>query len=258
MNDGFYYDQRHAKTIASAEQVLEIIWSHIQPRSVIDVGCGVGTWGQVAKSFGATDVRGVDSHSVPKNERVLSPDEFFERDLTSPAALDGLNAELVICLEVVEHLPDAFSDQFVASLCNSADVVLFSAAIPGQGGHGHINEKWQDIWAGIFADHGYHAFDIVRPRVWGNPDLEIWYRQNTVVYSTVDGPLARAGLTPVSPDNLAQLRLVHPKMTLSQPTSIPESKLAMLTWRLGRKMQFVSQTGRWSLPDAPVAKEETW
>ncbi|EMI42513.1 hypothetical protein RRSWK_05125 [Rhodopirellula sp. SWK7] len=258
MNDGFYYDQRHAKTIASAKHVLGILWAHTQPRSVVDVGCGVGTWGNVSKEFGAEEVHGVDSASVPKSERVLDPAEFMERDLSSPNALKGLKADLAICLEVAEHLPNTVSHQLVATLCKTAPVILFSAAIPGQGGHGHINEEWQDNWAKIFSQQGYRAFDVIRPAVWGNSDIEIWYRQNCVVYSPLGGPLTQAGLEPVAFDNLAQLRLVHPKMALSKPTSVPDSKFAKLTWRLGRKMQYVSQTGRWNLPESPVAQEEPW
>jgi hypothetical protein len=85
----------------------------------------------------------------------------------------------------------------VADLCSAADVVLFSAAIPGQGGPGseeHPNEQWQSYWAQLFVDAGYHAFDAIRPAIWTDRRIAFWYRQNAFLAvapsctSTINGP----------------------------------------------------------------------
>ena len=89
---------------------------------------------------------------------------------------------MAISLEVAEHLPETAAAGFVASLCRHADVVLFSAAIPAQGGDNHINEQWQSYWAKLFAQEGFEVFDLVRPRFWSEGRIPFWYRQNMLLY----------------------------------------------------------------------------
>jgi len=87
-----------------------------------------------------------------------------------------------VCLEVAEHLSPLRADPFIGTLTELAPAVLFSAAIPGQGGTSHLNERWQSYWAGLFASRGYVAIDAIRPRVRGLEDIDWWYRQNTILY----------------------------------------------------------------------------
>jgi hypothetical protein len=61
-------------------------------------------------------------------------------------------------------------------------MVLFSAAPPGQGGEGHINERPYEFWRGLFAARGYTAFDCIRPAIAGRLKLPYWYRFNTLLY----------------------------------------------------------------------------
>jgi hypothetical protein len=60
--------------------------------------------------------------------------------------------------------------------------VLFSAAIPGQGGTDHINEQWQDYWRDLFLSENFHPVNIIRPAVWGLPEVDLWYQQNSILY----------------------------------------------------------------------------
>ena len=87
-----------------------------------------------------------------------------------------------VCVEVAEHLAPSRGPALVEELCALAPNVLFSAAIPGQGGTHHLNERWQSYWASLFRKHGYEPFDIIRPRVWDNSSVEYWYRQNCLLY----------------------------------------------------------------------------
>lgn len=80
--------------------------------------------------------------------------------------------DLACALEVAEHLPADVANQFVALLVNAAPVEVFSAAIPRQGGKGHVNEQWPTYWASLFANHGYMAVDCIRPAVYGNEHVD--------------------------------------------------------------------------------------
>src|SRR6185437_3265527 len=94
----------------------------------------------------------------------------------------GRRFDLACSLEVAEHLPRERASDFVGLLTRSAPIVLFSAAIPGQGGNHHINEQWQSYWSELFRSRSFQAFDCIRPIVYGNPAVDWWYRQNTIVY----------------------------------------------------------------------------
>jgi hypothetical protein len=83
---------------------------------------------------------------------------------------------------VAEHLPESRAASFVNSLTNLGPVVLFSAAIPCQGGDGHINEQWPGYWAELFARSGFVAIDCIRSRVWDNEQVAYYYAQNMVLY----------------------------------------------------------------------------
>ena len=74
------------------------------------------------------------------------------------------------------------ADAFVESLVALGPVVLFSAAVPHQGGEHHVNEQWQTYWAELFAARGFVAVDAVRPHFWNDEHVVWWYRQNTIMY----------------------------------------------------------------------------
>lgn len=172
----------------SAEIVLPPVFGICTPTSVVDVGCGVGAWLRVARSLGARDVLGIDGDHVPLGMLEVAADEFRAADLARPLPHLGRRFDLALSLEVAEHLPVERSDGFVGDLCALSDVVLFSAAIPHQGGQDHVNEQWPSEWANRFARMGYQAFDVVRPIVWSNSEVEYWYRQNAVLYVAASRP----------------------------------------------------------------------
>ena len=102
---------------------------------------------------------------------------FKAHDLRTPFTLNR-KFDLAICLETAEHLPESSSDVLVSNLVSHADRILFSAAVPGQGGQNHINEQWPEYWEAKFAVHGFYFQDTIRPLIWTNPKVEWWYRQN--------------------------------------------------------------------------------
>lgn len=173
----------------------------LRPASVLDVGCATGTWLAEWGRAGVSDLLGIDGDYVDRTALKLPRDRFKPIDLSRAFSLDR-RFDLVQTLEVAEHLDQACADTFVASLTRHSDTVLFSAAIPGQGGTHHVNEQWPSYWAEKFEKAGYTAYDVVRPRFWTDSRVQYWYRQNTLLFSRER----------VFSDAVSRLDLVHPEM----------------------------------------------
>lgn len=168
-----FYDTIAPGCRSSAEVVVPMILERHPAETVVDVGCGQGWWG-AEFVFHGCEVIGLDGGYVP-DRRI----PFIEHDLTDP--LPAGSYDLAVCLEVAEHLPEHRAASFVADLCALAPVVVFSAAIPGQPGAGHVNCQWPSWWAPLFADCGYHLDDRLRDLIWDDDRIEPWYRQNLLI-----------------------------------------------------------------------------
>ena len=177
-----HFYQRNAPTsMRSARTVLAALREITAFGTVLDVGCGIGTWGRAAHELGVTRYRGLDGDYVRKAELLVAPEEFASQDLRQPFDL-GERFDLAVCMEVAEHLPADCGGHLISSLCAHAPVVLFSAAIPRQGGVDHLNEQWQSYWVARFAEAGYGVFDCIRPRVWSSQEVAEYYKQNALVF----------------------------------------------------------------------------
>ncbi len=183
-NEFFDYIDHGARQ--SANSLIRCVQSWITPESVVDVGCGRGVWLSEWAAAGCQDIAGVDGDYVDRERLAISRDAFFGQDLVKPIDL-GRRFDLAQSLEVGEHLPPEASASLVQSLTTHADLILFSAAVPGQGGEFHINEQPLSFWQGLFAEHGYAAYDCVRPVVFSDASIEPWYRYNTVLYANDTG-----------------------------------------------------------------------
>lgn len=179
--DRNFYQRQQDGSLRSARRVLPHVLQLVQPRSIVDVGCGVGTWLKAANELGIEDVAGIDGTYVDRAMLQIDGARFTPADLSRPFALPR-TFELAMSLEVAEHLPETSASGFVRSLGNLAPVVLFSAAIPKQIGESHINCQWQQWWVERFAEVGYVAVDCLRRRVWDDPEVEWWYAQNMLLF----------------------------------------------------------------------------
>lgn len=183
--DGFfnYIDEGAAR---SARLVIAQALSWLKPTSVLDLGCGRGAWLAEWRRSGVGQVVGVDGDYVDRDRLYVDASEFHPADLSAPLDLSA-RFDLVQSLEVAEHLPAASAAGFVASLCRHGDLVLFSAAVIGQGGENHVNEQPLEYWRALFAAQGYLPYDCVRPAVAEHTEIEPWYRYNTLLYANADG-----------------------------------------------------------------------
>lgn len=139
------------------EETLRLIVGRFRPHSVLDVGCGTG---QSLAYFleNGIDAWGVEGSRMARR-RSKYPKRIIRGDLRRPLSLKR-TFDLVWCYEVAEHIDPAFADTFFKSLIAHAPVVVMSAAPPGQGGEGHVNEQPQSYWIDMAADNGF-ALDLV-------------------------------------------------------------------------------------------------
>jgi SAM-dependent methyltransferase len=200
----------------SGEVVLKFVFDLFEINSILDVGCGIGTWLSVAKKYGVQDLIGLDGEYVNRDLlfKYLNKDNFVAADLSKPIILNR-KFDLTICLEVAEHLDEEFSEVLIDSLVNHSDCILFSAAIPGQGGQNHLNEQWPDYWRKLFHNKGFVFLDLIRPEIWNNPYVDYWYKQNTFLVVKNSHPLAHefseSYLSLVHPELLERLKMGYEK-----------------------------------------------
>ena len=125
---------------------------------------------------------GVDGPYVDRDLLQFPKARFAAADLAKEIDLKR-SFDLVISLEVAEHLPASAADVFVGNLVRHGPVLLFSAAIPCGGGTGHVNEQWPAYWAERFEKRGYVAIDCLRELVWNDQEIQWFYRQNALIYA---------------------------------------------------------------------------
>ena len=164
--------------------IVEKILEFNNPKSVIDFGCGLGTFLKAFKENGINDVLGLDGDWVNRSllKDYLDENEFLEVDLESKIDCKK-KYDLAICLEVAEHLSKEKASVIVENLVNASEVILFSAAIPMQGGQNHINEQWIEYWQEEFSKHNYVFYDVIRKKLWNNKNVKWWYKQNMFIVS---------------------------------------------------------------------------
>jgi SAM-dependent methyltransferase len=188
MYDQQFFDDHKGGARSSAQVIMPAVLKLCLPRaihSVVDVGCGLGTWLRVCRESGVPETLGIDGDYVDRASLEIPASSFLSHNLNLPVEFDR-SFDLVISLEVAEHLPRDAANKFVQTLTRLAPIVLFSAAIPGQGGEHHINEQWPDYWADLFAKYHHVGIDCLRFSLLGDRRVEFWYQQNTLIFAAFD------------------------------------------------------------------------
>lgn len=194
-----YVHDRETHNRRAAAEIVPWLMERLEPERVVDFGCGTGSWLSVFRDHGCQilglegEVVGDDLLEIPR-DRVRVVD--LESEMRAPGRFD-----LALCLEVAEHLSPAAGERLVELLTKCSDAILFSAAVPGQGGDHHVNERWPAHWQRLFARRGYSCDDAIRWAFWENDSVDWWYRQNMFVARRSDG----TGGPPLLP-------VVHPRL----------------------------------------------
>lgn len=177
-----FFEGHGSGAFISARIILPIVNDLLHPKSVIDIGCGVGNWLKVWNTeIGVEDYFGVEGPYISKNLLQVPFEKILLTDLKQKLTINR-KFDLAMSLEVAEHLPEENADHFVDTLTSLSDVVMFSASIPGQDGTYHLNEQLPEYWAEKFSKKGFLVVDCIRDRVWNNPKVEWWYQQNIFLY----------------------------------------------------------------------------
>lgn len=176
-----FYDSRREMTLASAKKVLFLYANFFPINSVVDIGCGTGTWLSVAKDNFSSYVFGYEGSWVRQAKLDIPSDNVEHIDLENRIK-HSESFDVAISLEVAEHLSEKRGVGFVEDLTHLSNRVIFSAAVPGQGGVNHLNERPHEYWIQTFQKYGFQAYDVFRPELWGDPNIPYWYQQNIFLF----------------------------------------------------------------------------
>jgi len=230
MSKSFNHDET-IYTDSSAEEIVPILIKIFQPSSVIDIGCGIGNFLHVFIKKNITDVKGLDGNWVSLEVLNKSiPIECFimidlENEFSTFVDRNPRQYDLLICLEVAEHLSQEKASEFIDNICRLSSNVIFSAAIPYQGGENHINEQWPTYWKKLFNNNGYSCHDIIRPMIWDNSRIHWWYKQNILFFKkNIDFD------SDEKQDQCFSLDLIHPENYLSKAKWIDEFRGGDISW----------------------------
>ena len=177
-----FYSGQSGDSYAAALTLLPTVLDLVRPSSVVDIGCGTGAWLATCRQLGVGRTVGLEGDWVRQADLRDQAITLVTTDLERPITVSD-RFDLAISLEVAEHVSKGRAEALVEEICRLAPVVLFGAAIPGQGGgFNHINEQCQSYWVAHFARRDYQAIDLLRPRFWTAHEVPVHYRQNTMLY----------------------------------------------------------------------------
>jgi SAM-dependent methyltransferase len=197
-----YNHSENLHSLAGPQAALPVLFAKQKPSSLLDVGCGTGTWLRAAIDFGIQEVLGVDGVEISPEKLHVPAGRIRHQDLTCPWNL-GTRFGAALCLEVAEHLDATYAPVLIDALVQHSDRIFFSAACPGQEGQHHVNCQWPAYWQEIFNQRGFNCSDELRWQIWDEPRIEPWYRQNIFIARRDEGS---AGYEP-------RIRaVVHPEM----------------------------------------------
>lgn len=186
--DTTFYNNQKDRSLRAAGIILPYLFQFYKPNSVIDIGCGSGSWLRASKDLGVDIIHGVDINEVDEQTLFVPRDviDIFDfSNLTSQNEfVSSQKYDLAISLEVAEHLDPQNAVSFVKYVTSFSDVVLFSAALPFQVGVHHVNCQPARYWSELFNNEDYVCVDIMRRYLMFESQVAdcYWYGQNSFLY----------------------------------------------------------------------------
>jgi hypothetical protein len=180
------HNAERATRVANATKCLKLVRSFMPLGDVVDFGCGIGAWVYAAEQLGATSALGIEGDWITGTDTIVDKAKIRIADLAADPPIFTKEFDLAMAIEVAEHLPEASADAFCRSLASASNRILFSAAIPKQGGVGHVNEQPLPYWVEKFWALGYVPLELIRPYIANDKSVYFWLRQNLIMFVAYD------------------------------------------------------------------------
>jgi hypothetical protein len=142
----------HKPYVDSAEMITDLLFDEFKPQRLVDLGSGCGVYSHFFRQKGV-EVLSIDGVTPPLEHAFPGP--LHLQDLTVLFENVWGAFDLTLCLEVAEHIPEAFVEPFLVNLTRFSDRLILSAASPYQGGHHHVNEQPKRYWVKRLAELGF-------------------------------------------------------------------------------------------------------
>jgi len=184
--EGYYNKMVRSEAQEDAQRFIEIVIKQYDPSFVMDLGCGVGRFLKPLSDSGI-EVYGIDGSQYAVENPIDPSIDIDQHDLTEPLEI-GREADVVFCLEVLEHLPKEAAQTAVNSISNAAPIAIITAAPPGQGGKHHVNEQSLEYWIDKFENAGMRfsasETELLKDSV--SPSELKWLQNNVAVFRRED------------------------------------------------------------------------
>lgn len=205
-----FYDQMTEVSLRSARKIVPFLISNFPIKNVIDFGCGNGAW---LKAFDelTVEIVGIEGNWIRDKKTLIPKDKYQFTNFEDKNLNITEKYDIALCMEVAEHLSEPSAEYLIEQITSVTNKILFSAAIPLQGGTGHINEQWQSYWAEKFIKHSFYPNLDIRNAYWNNKQIAPYFRQNMLIYERINN-VNESYKTNDELENL--LNIVHPQMYL--------------------------------------------
>ncbi len=182
-----YYERHFAQYRKWENKIGEYLYEELKPNSVLDLGCGVGSYLEGFLNAGCKNLLGIEL-SFSDVEKYIVEDirsHIIEGDVTTSLNLNR-KFDCVISFEVGEHIAPYGTEKFIDNLILCSDrYIILTAAPPGQRGTGHINLRSKDFWIESIVSKGFlYREDLVEKyRVkWKEFNVEKYILNNLMVF----------------------------------------------------------------------------
>lgn len=157
--DAYYFATGCGRPYARDEEwfrlfgsIADCIMKDIQPSIVLDVGCAMGFLVEALRKREA-EAFGVDisEYAIQK----VHPDIRSYCWVGSATDPFPRKYDLIVCIEILEHLPHHEAERAVENLCRHSDDILFSSTPLDYKEATHCNVQPPEYWAELFARQGF-------------------------------------------------------------------------------------------------------